>query len=611
MKYYRNLLISISVLFLLIFVCGIPAAYAQQTDPQVRLAQVLENNQQYESALELYRNLYQKYPSSIEIISGIKRCSLALQQYADLISFYESLIKNTSANPVWNIDLAEVYYLDKQQQKAMALWWQEIKRDPKNIAIYRLVASAMIDQGLYDEAIRVYREALQQVEGQSNLYLDIGNLYKQRLDYSQAAEQYLNYYLDNPKQKSYLQRQILSLSDEPSQTSAVVQVLEKYIAANPQQTDIREILAGLYLKEKDYDHALDIYKNLEHKQTQGKYLLDFATSTYANRAYSYAITAYRLIHTLYPDSPFTNQIYFELGRTHYAQATTYQGNSDFKNATSEMALAVSIFDSLAIQPAKSNYNAQSLIYLGDIFYSFYFDLDKAITYYENYIQTQPRSESREQVLLKLGDVLLAKNEIDRARQTYQQVGSSEYQPLAKFKLSETDYYQGKIKEALTTLTGLQSTVPTNNTLLNDVLSRLMFLQTYARDSLALVTYAHSELLIFQHRLSEAAESLSKLALANKAISTLAGRTSARVLFRLDNISTARELLTKLLSMYADDPYQDETILLLAQAEEKLHHYQQALVTYQQLLITFPNSLYAQQARENARRIQEQLKKEQS
>jgi len=139
----------------------------------------------------------------------------------------------------------------------------------------------------------------------------------------------------------------------------------------------------------------------------------------------------------------------------------------------------------------------------------------------------------------------------------------------------------------------------------------MFLQTYARDSLALVTYAHSELLIFQHRLSEAAESLSKLALANKAISTLAGRTSARVLFRLDNILTARELLTKLLSMYADDPYQDETILLLAQAEEKLHHYQQALVTYQQLLITFPNSLYAQQARENARRIQEQLKKEQS
>jgi outer membrane protein assembly factor BamD (BamD/ComL family) len=66
-----------------------------------------------------------------------------------------------------------------------------------------------------------------------------------------------------------------------------------------------------------------------------------------------------------------------------------------------------------------------------------------------------------------------------------------------------------------------------------------------------------------------------------------------------------------MTSFADDPAKDETILLLALAEEQLHNYQQAIQLYQQLLISYPNSLYAQQARENTRRLQTQLKKDQS
>ncbi len=575
------------------------------------MARVLEDNQQYEQALELYRNLQQKNPDNLEIISGIKRCSLALQKYAELISFYENIIKTNPANSVWKIDLAEVYYLNNQRQQALELWWTEIKKDPKNIAPYRLSAMAMINQRLYDEAIAVYGEALRQIEGQANLYLDIGNLYKQQLQYGQAAEQYLNYYNSNPQQKQFLQRQILNLGDEPTQVPAVIQTLEKYLALYPQQNDVREILAGLFLKEKDYEHAFTIYKTLDQKATRGKYLLTFAAEAYNNHAYDYAIAAYQVLQSLYPDSPYKVQSDFELGRCHFALANTSQENSNMEKSVAEMARAVSIFDSLVARSQKSNYYALSLIYLGDIFYNFYFDLDKAMIYYQTYIRTQPGNNNRELTILKLGDIFLCKNQFDRARETYQQISMNEFKPLANFKLAELVYFQGKIKEAQTRLNGLIPALPTSHALLNDILSRQMLLQSYAQDSVALANFARCELLIFQHKLSEAAGQLSELARENKPISALAGKRSARLLLRLDKIPAARELLIQLLASFSDDPAKDETILLLALAEEQLHNYQQAIQLYQQLLISYPNSLYAQQARENTRRLQTQLKKDQS
>jgi tetratricopeptide (TPR) repeat protein len=611
MKYCHNLPVKLLFIFLLFTGSAIPLA-AQQADPQIRLARVLEDNQQYEQALELYQNLHHKNPGNFEIISGIKQCSLALQKYEELISFYENIIKTNPANSVWKIDLAEVYYLNNQKQKALELWWAEIKKDPKNIAPYRLSAMAMINQRLYDEAIAVYGQALQQIEGQSNLYLDIGNLYKQQLQYGQAAEQYLNYFNSNPQQKQFLQRQILNLCDEPGQVPAVIQSLEKYLALHPQQNDVRETLAGLFLKEKDYEHAFTIYKTLDQKATRGKYLLNFAAEAYNNHAYEYAISAYQALQAGFPDSPYKIQSDFEMGRCHFALAQILQENSSTEKAgLAEMARAVSIFDTLATQPQKSNFYAPSLIYLGDIFYNFYFDLDRAALYYQSYIRSQPGNNTREQTILKLGDVFLCKNQLDRARETYQQISMNEFKPMASFKLAELVYFQGQIKEAQTRLNGLIPALPTSHALLNDLLSRQMLLQSYAQDSVALVTFARCELLIFQHKLSEAAGQLSELARENKPISALAGKRSARLLLRLGKTSAARELLNELMSSFADDPAKDETILLLALAEEQLQNYQQAVQLYQQLLSSYPNSLFVQQARENTRRLQNQLKKDQS
>jgi len=610
MKYYHNL--SSRLIFLtLFFTFFLTDLHAQQEDPQIRLAQELENNLQYESALEIYRILYPKYPMRLDIIKGIKRCSISLQKYDELILFYENIIKKYPANSVWTTDLAEIYYMNNQHQKASDLWWTEIQKDPKNIAIYRLVGSAMITLRLYEAAIKVYLEAIKQMEGQSNLYIDIGNLYRQQLEYGKAAENYLLYYSNNPKQKSFLQRQVLNLSDEQNQTTKVTTVLENYVTRYPEQKDVKEILAGLYLKDKNFEPAFTIYKTLDTKDTRGQYLMNFAAEAFGNQAYDDAISAYKIIQDQYSDSPFLVQSIFETGRAHYAKANRYRENSDLKKASSEMSEAVLIFDSLAAFPKRSDFHAQSLVILGDIYYNFYFDLDKASLYYQIYIQSQQNNISREQVIIKLGDVFLCKNQLDKARTIYQQVSLIEFKLISRFKIAEMTYFQGSTGAAQSMLSELIPVLPSTNPLLNDALSRLMLIQSYAQDSLSLASYAHSELLVFQRRLSEAAEKLYQLAQENKSISALAGRKSAHLLLQLEKVTDARELLLKILTTYSNDLYQDETIFLLAQTEEKGGNYQQAVEYYQQLLSRFPGSFYIQQARENARRLTTQLKKDQS
>jgi tetratricopeptide (TPR) repeat protein len=610
MKLYRNLPIKIPAVLIFLALSAAPLA-AQQEDPQFRLAQALENNQQYEQALELYLNLNGKYPDRIEIIKGIKRCSLYLQKYDELIVFYENLLSRVPAHAVWAIDLAEVYYLAGQRQKASAMWWAEIRKDPKNIAIYRLVAAAMINQRLFADAIEVYTSALGQIAGEFNLYIEIGNLYKQQLQYGQAAEQFLNYYSHNPRQKSFLQRQIMTLSDEAGQIPAVIQSLQKYLAAHPEQKEVQDILAGLYLKEKNYDQALALYMQMETSQNTGQYLLHFSAETFAAQAYEYTIKAHHILQEQYPDSPYRLQSYYDLGRSHYALARLYQEKSRMKEAESEMARAVDIFDSLASDPSRSILYAQSLVALGDLYYDFYFDLDRALTYYQTFIQTQPRNAFTDQIMIKTGDVYVCKNQLAEALLRYQQVTTAENKPVARFKTAGLAYYQGKISAARALLAELIPHLPTHSTLLNDALSQNMFLQTYAPDSSALVVYARCELFIFQHKLSQAAENLSALAAGKTMISAVAARKAAHLWMELNHPSTANELLLNLVNTYSKDVNKDETIFLLAQTEEKLLNFQQAITWYQQVLTGFPDSFFCQQARERIRKIQEQIKKEQS
>ena len=582
---------------------------AQTNDPQFKLAEALEKSHDYNESLKIYYKLYVRYPNSPAIIGGIKRCYSGLQEYKKLILFLTDIVNNSGDKKIWQIDLAEAYLLDNQKEKALEIWQAQIDMAKGNINIYRLVALAMIRQRLYDEAINVYFEALNNIQGQYNLHIEIANLYKIQLEYGKATEHYLQYYLYNPKQKSFIERQILNMTDGGQQITAILNTINKFLDAHPEQLPIYEVKAGIYIKEKNFEKAFYVYKDLEITNKTGKYFNQFALEAFKNDAYEYTISSYKMLLNTLPNSPYKSQALYHMARAYSELA--YQKRKEFKSdiANNYMSEAMALLDNLISSAQSSKYYFYSYIILGDIYFQFYYDLDRAIESYKMFIEKYPENKLRDEVLIKLGDVYLTKNQIDKAKNTYARVQDKDSKYVAQFKICDTYYYQGKFSLAASEYDKLLMKIGTANPISNDILSRQLLLKSYSQDSLMLLKYAQAELLVFQNKLSEASEKLYALSTAQLAISPLAGKYACELLYQLERFIEAKELLYYLRKSFPDNDYIDEVIFLLACTEQKLKNYHEALNLFKELFNQYKNSFFVKEARERAREINALLEKE--
>jgi TolA-binding protein len=78
---------------------------------------------------------------------------------------------------------------------------------------------------------------------------------------------------------------------------------------------------------------------------------------------------------------------------------------------------------------------------------------------------------------------------------------------------------------------------------------------------------------------------------------------------LDKPEEAGEILQYLRSEYPEDVHADEILFYLAQSREYLGEYKQALDLYSEIITDHGTSLYLSEARQQARLIKEQLKKD--
>lgn len=597
-KYYLRFLIPI----IFLAAATLPS-YGQMSSPRLRLAQNLLRNDEYQEALNIFKELAQTEPRNIFVIRGMQECFRELQQFDQLITLLTQTIEQYPGDLNWPVDLAEAYYLNDDAQKAKEIWHNVIKSQPKNIAVYRKVAGSMISERLFDQAIEVYELAQSNIPGLDNLNLDIANLYKLQLAYGKATRHLLRFFATNPNQKAYVQTQILSMTDESEKVPEILEAVEQFSHSFPDDKNILEIKAGIYIKLGRYDLALDNYRQLEDEKSNGAYLVRFALAARDNGAFKEALKAYQIVLRMHPNIQNRAQIFYDMANCYRNYALT--------DSAASLNRAISLYDSLASGNPPLPVKLSSIENLGDIYNRKYSDLDRSRSYYEEFLKLSPRTPNRDRVTVKLGDIFRAKNNLDAAENFYKQVTTGAYADIAEYKQAELVYFRGKFSEAESGFNKLMSRIGMNHDLTNDILTYLSDISEFKTDSLALTQFARAQLLDVQDRKSESSEIFSKLVYDKSALKFRALTAGIINYLDLGRFDEAIRLLTFFRETWPDDLNMDTVCFLEALTTEKMNKPEKALELYQSVLVNYPNSLHIDEARNRARRLDQMIKKEQS
>jgi len=575
---------------------------AQNEKQQLRLANSLVKNREYEAALKLFKNLENKNQLRKNAREGILKCLKGLRQYDKLVTILEKWVNESKSNNKNVNSLAEAYLLNSQKEKALNLWYSLLQDRKKDIKLYRMVAGSMIRNRLIDNAIEVYELALKNLKNQEIIHVDLANLYRSILNAEKATEHYLAYYGRFPRQKNYLQNQILNLTKSEEHVKIVADVLNEYMAKNVDKLFVKEILGGLYIKSNKFNLAFDIFYELENTKNDGSYLFKFGREAQKNKAYDFAIKAYSKILENERLPIFPN-VYFYLAKTYYSKALEHKENN------TSITQAIQMFEKLVSKNSVHDFSDLSCLLLGDIYLDFYFDLDKAIYYYDLINKNYPKSKKLSESLIKLGNSYLIKGDLSQSQKSYSKNKNKNSFSITTFKLAELEYYRGNFSEALKKYNLILEKKGSADSLANNSLERTIFINSYKSETEDLKAFALGELLIFQQKYSEAIEHLNKLLTKKNNISPSAGRIMANILMKLEKYTEANIILTDLIEQYPEDFHVDEFLFKSALIEEFLGNYQKSFDLYQTLLNEFETSLYYEKARENARLLSEKIKKE--
>ncbi|MEJ2543350.1 MAG: radical SAM family heme chaperone HemW [Calditrichaceae bacterium] len=567
----------------------------------LKLARGLEKSGQYEEALDIYTKIYTANRSNHQVINGISACLKGLRRYDDLIKFYSELL---SANPHqynYQVELGKAYYLNGNEEAAFENWKQVYINQPDNIMAYKLVALAYIDFRLLDQAVEVYQIIIKKFDNQNTLYRDIATIYRAQLDYANAVTNFLKYYKHFQKQSSYVRSQLIAMSKDDEAVQKIIIAIQNFMNDEFSDNMIQEFLATMYVKNKEYDKAFNIYRILdEHKNNPGS-LLTYANLVEKNKVYNYAVLAYELIIKKYSSDRHIYQYQLDLARNRYYLAMEQVKRDKLKEAEDNIRKSITALDKIS-QVDQIIFQIRSMELKGDIYINYYEDLDQAINLYKQILNKNIHSDFVDNIRIKLGHAFVIKNNLKEAKNYYTAVRGKRYKNLSLYNLAELDYFTGQFSRAENRYQKLLSKLSAQDSLTNNILDRTMLLSQFASDSLALVDFTQAEFLERRLKKSESAEKFLEIFKKQNKLSFRSGINAAKLYMQLNKFIESEGLFLELIQKYPEQEGIDQVYFLLGNLFYQQKMYKKSLENFQEILLRFPSSFYLEEARGKARTL---------
>ena len=588
----------------------------------MKTARIYEMNKDWDSAISIYKDIISKSPNNFQAIRSLKNIYKKSQRYDDGINFLKYYLNRNPKDIQLHIELGEFYYLKEEISLAKKVWSDGINNFKSNKSYYRILLSTYDKYSLEKEIFNMIKKGRDNF-GKSFLAQELGSYYQRRKEYKKAIDEYILTLLSNTGRGSTVSRRILMMSDD-SEAKDIIEI--KLLETSAKYPDILlPTLADHYFKHRDYFNSYKTYLEWADKGFfNAKKWLDFANSLRKEKSYSLSIKAYEFALKQDLRGYQVGESLLGLAKTFEDQISPieekdiipffYNDNMFFEDAfqlyskisPENLQSSLAIYDSILVSIPESSLITEAQFRLAEIQYRIIGDFDKSSTLYMTALSQNPPIELAKKIVLRIGDVLLAKGNFNETISFLDSIYSVYKMPEVKNKLVETYLFSGRPDTVLTIINEIFTTInPTNNTF-NDLMEVRDIINHYYSEvdeisKTAFIEFLKSEYLLKQGKISEASQLLDYIIKNNKDLELvpLISLRRAIVLMRLKKFDQA---LSQVQSI-ENTIFADRSIIMSGQIYEQIYNNtQKALTYYMRIINDYSDSIYSEPIRYHIRRL---------
>ena len=590
---------------LLLFCCG--SVFAQpNTDEQLAVQYFQEK--EFEKAVSLFEDLYNKKPSPF-YYNYYLDCLFELGDFKKAEKFLSRLVKKEPENDQYGVDLGYVYERSGDQAAARKQYESLIRSVEADAQKITSLANAFQLREKFDYMLEVYLQGRKLLKSGYTFQLEIAALYSARQQFEDAVGEYLDLldynqgYTD--KVQSLLQEDVIT---DSARSEVFKNTLLTRIRKFPDRKYYSELLLWFFVQKKDFNAALIQARSLDKRFSEsGSRIFDLAQLAVSNQDYGVAVECYNyIIEKKGPDSPYYNTSRFEIINVRYIQLS-----ASFK---ADRAFALQLERDFLALLSEIGISANSLPYVRNLasLQAFYLGKTDTAALLLQMAMNVPnaRSEDLARCKMDLADILLMKGDVWEATLLYSQVEKAYKNDVtgfeAKFRNARLFYYIGEFDYARAQLDILKAS--TSKLIANDALYlSLLIAENLDSDSTTtgLRIYAAADLLVYQKQYEAALQKLDSipmLALTHPLLDEVLFK-KADIQMKKGNYSEADTLLNRLVNFYPWDILADDALYKLGELNENVFNNKaRAMEYYAKLISSYPGSVYVVDARKRYRSL---------
>jgi hypothetical protein len=587
-----------------------PEAIQQQKDQEnEKLAFQYYSNKEYNKALELFRDLYDRQPT-YHHYTYYFYCLTALDEYSEAEKLVRSNLKDEQGSFRYEVDLGYLYLLTDKPEKATKIFDGVIGKLKPSRPVIIEIANAFLSRLLYDYSIKTYLRGRELLQYTDMFHQDLARIYEMTGNYGAMIDEYLDLLEEDPTQLEMVENRFQSTLDKDLDNKISDMLRESLLKRNqryPENRNYGEMLLWLSVQQKDFEFALIQATSLDTRFNEGGVLVfSVANISLANHSYEVAIDAFNYLIKKGPLNPY------------YSESLTGALQAKFFRITEGYHYKLSDLESLKkdylTALAELGRNARTMVLMRDLAHlqAFYLDeLDESVSLLEEALDIPGANEKiKADIKLELGDIYLFTGEVWEASLLYSQVEKAfKNDPTgheAKFRNARLSYYIGEFDWAKAQLDVLKAA--TSKLIANDAMElSLLISDNMDPDSTytGLTYYSRADLLKYRGQDSLAIltlDSISKLGLYHSLDDEVL-YSKAGIYIREKKYDLADTLLAEIVRVYKDDILADNALFKRAELQsEAFNNKDLAMELYQKLMLDYPGSLFTTEARKRYRQL---------